>query len=55
MASAVRYFKDEVDAHYLRGECPAGVCQPITIAAAAGRRRSSPQRHNDTRPAEATA
>jgi NADH:ubiquinone oxidoreductase subunit F (NADH-binding) len=56
MASAVRYFRDEVDAHYLRGECPAGVCQPITIAntATTGRRRA-PERHSDTRPAEATA
>jgi hypothetical protein len=51
----VRYFKDEVDAHYLRGECPARVCQPITVGAGAGRRRAAPQRHSDTRPAEATA
>ena len=57
MASAVRYFKDEVDAHYLRGECPAGVCRPVTVGAGArpARRRPAPQRHNDTRPAEATA
>ena len=57
MASAVRYFRDEVDAHYLRGECPAGVCQLITLgggAAAAPRRRTT-ERHSDTRPAEAPA
>jgi hypothetical protein len=57
MASAVRYFRSEVDAHYLRGECPARVCRPITLAAAAtSRRRRVPvERHSDTRPAEAPA
>jgi NADH:ubiquinone oxidoreductase subunit F (NADH-binding) len=56
MASAVRYFKAEVDAHYLRGECPGGVCRPFTVAASTARaRRSSPERHNDTRPAELPA
>lgn len=33
MMSGLRYFRDEVDAHYLRGECPAGVCRPIALAA----------------------
>jgi NADH:ubiquinone oxidoreductase subunit F (NADH-binding) len=32
MMSGLRYFRDEVDAHYLRGECPAGVCRPIRLA-----------------------
>ena len=32
MMSGLRYFKDEVDAHYLRGECPAGVCRPIALS-----------------------
>ena len=33
LMSGLRYFRDEVDAHYLRGECPAGVCRPIRLAA----------------------
>ena len=32
MMSGLRYFRDEVDAHYLRGECPAGVCRPIALS-----------------------
>ena len=36
MMSGLRWFRDEVDAHYLRGECPAGVCRPIQLAASAG-------------------
>ena len=41
MLSGLRSFRDEVDAHYLRGECPAGVCRPIALgaSAAAGRTR----------------
>ena len=35
MMSSLRYFRDEVDAHYLRGECPAGVCDAIALGAAA--------------------
>ena len=35
MMSGLRYFRDEVDAHYLRGECPAGVCRPIQLGAGA--------------------
>ena len=35
MLSGVRYFRDEVDAHLLRGECPAGVCRPIRLGATA--------------------
>ena len=34
MLSGLRYFRDEVDAHLLRGECPAGVCRPIHLGAA---------------------
>jgi NADH:ubiquinone oxidoreductase subunit F (NADH-binding) len=39
MMSSLRWFRDELDAHYLRGECPAGVCRPIGLGAgaAAGR------------------
>jgi NADH:ubiquinone oxidoreductase subunit F (NADH-binding) len=31
MLSGLHSFRDEVDAHYLRGECPAGVCRPIAL------------------------
>ena len=31
--SAMRYFRDELDAHILRSTCPAGVCHPIAVAA----------------------
>lgn len=38
LLSGLRYFRAEVDAHLERGECPAGVCRPATLApAAAGR------------------
>ncbi len=57
LLSGLRYFRDEVDAHYLRGQCQAGVCRPIAlgIAARARTRRTPLERHSDTRPAEATA
>ena len=29
LLSVMRYFAPELDAHAERGECPAGVCQPI--------------------------
>jgi NADH-quinone oxidoreductase subunit F len=35
MMSSLRYFRDEIDAHLLRGECPAGVCRPIRLGATA--------------------
>ena len=35
MLSSLRYFRDELDAHLLRGECPAGVCRPIRLGATA--------------------
>ena len=38
MLSGLRYFRDEVDAHYLRGECPAGVCRPISLGVPAAAR-----------------
>jgi len=38
MLSGLRYFRDEVDAHYLRGQCPAGVCRPIALGVAAATR-----------------
>ncbi|HXG25810.1 MAG TPA: NADH-ubiquinone oxidoreductase-F iron-sulfur binding region domain-containing protein [Candidatus Binatia bacterium] len=41
LMSGLRYFRDEVDAHYLRGECPAGVCRPIRLAAGAARAGAS--------------
>jgi NADH:ubiquinone oxidoreductase subunit F (NADH-binding) len=51
MLSGMRYFRDEVDAHYLRGECPAGVCRPISIGAGAATRAA---RARTTRRATAT-
>ncbi len=33
MSSGMRYFQAELDEHVLRGSCPAGVCQPIALAA----------------------
>ena len=55
MLSGLRYFRDEVDAHFLRGECPAGVCRTIRLgpdaAPAAARRKPS----TDTTPAGAQA
>ena len=35
-ASGMRYFRSELDEHILRSSCPAGVCRPIAVAAAAG-------------------
>ena len=34
-ASGMRYFRSELDEHILRSNCPAGVCRPIAVAAAA--------------------
>jgi NADH:ubiquinone oxidoreductase subunit F (NADH-binding) len=34
MASAMRYFRAELDDHILRSSCPAGVCHPIAVATA---------------------
>ena len=42
MLSGLRYFRDEVDAHYLRGQCPAGVCRPIALGVPAARTRRAP-------------
>ncbi|MEI7742563.1 MAG: NADH-ubiquinone oxidoreductase-F iron-sulfur binding region domain-containing protein [Chloroflexota bacterium] len=33
--SGVRYFRSEIDDHLLRSTCPAGVCTPIAVGAAA--------------------
>ncbi len=33
--SGMRYFRSELDDHILRGSCPAGVCQPVAVAAGA--------------------
>ena len=35
LGSAMRYFRSELDEHLLRSTCPAGVCHPIAVAAAA--------------------
>jgi NADH:ubiquinone oxidoreductase subunit F (NADH-binding) len=35
LASGMRYFRPELDEHLLRSTCPAGVCHPIAVAAAA--------------------
>ena len=31
--TGMRYFADEFDAHFERGECPAGVCTPVRLMA----------------------
>jgi NADH:ubiquinone oxidoreductase subunit F (NADH-binding) len=31
--TGMRYFAEEFEAHFTRGECPAGVCSPVRIAA----------------------
>jgi NADH-quinone oxidoreductase subunit F len=31
--TGMRYFADEFEAHLVRGECPAGVCNPIRVVA----------------------
>ena len=33
--SGMRYFRSELDDHLLRSTCPAGVCHPIAVGAAA--------------------
>jgi NADH:ubiquinone oxidoreductase subunit F (NADH-binding) len=35
LVSGMRYFRAELDEHILRGSCPAGVCSPIAMPAAA--------------------
>jgi len=35
LVTAMRYFRPEIDDHIVRGVCPAGVCSPIRLAAAA--------------------
>jgi bidirectional [NiFe] hydrogenase diaphorase subunit len=37
LRSAMRYFAQEFEDHIVRGTCPAGVCQPIRVAAVAHR------------------
>jgi NADH:ubiquinone oxidoreductase subunit F (NADH-binding) len=34
LLSLVRYFRDELDAHILRSQCPAGICQPMATSRA---------------------
>jgi NADH:ubiquinone oxidoreductase subunit F (NADH-binding) len=38
LRTAMRYFGPEIDDHILRGVCPAGVCSPARLAAAANGR-----------------
>jgi NADH:ubiquinone oxidoreductase subunit F (NADH-binding) len=33
LTTGMRYFRSELEDHFLRGSCPAGVCQPIGVAA----------------------
>ncbi len=37
LLSGMRYFGSEFEAHIVRGDCPAGVCQPLRVAAGAAR------------------
>ncbi|MFI5258418.1 MAG: NADH-ubiquinone oxidoreductase-F iron-sulfur binding region domain-containing protein [Candidatus Limnocylindrales bacterium] len=37
LLSVVRYFRDELDAHIVRNNCPAGICQPTADARAGAR------------------
>jgi NADH-quinone oxidoreductase subunit F len=37
LRSGMRYFAQEFEDHIVRGSCPAGVCQPIRVAAVAHR------------------
>jgi NADH-quinone oxidoreductase subunit F len=37
LRSGMRYFAQEFEDHIVRGTCPAGVCQPIRVAAVAHR------------------
>jgi NADH:ubiquinone oxidoreductase subunit F (NADH-binding) len=32
LATLVRYFRDELDAHLIRSKCPAGICQPMAAS-----------------------
>jgi NADH:ubiquinone oxidoreductase subunit F (NADH-binding) len=41
MTTAMRYFRAELDDHLLRSTCPAGICHPIALAAAAGSHRGA--------------
>ncbi|MBA2275114.1 MAG: SLBB domain-containing protein [Chloroflexi bacterium] len=35
LLSGMRYFASEFEAHIVKGECPAGVCQPLRVTAGA--------------------
>lgn len=35
LLSGMRYFPAEFEAHFVRGECPAGVCNPLRVATGA--------------------
>jgi NADH:ubiquinone oxidoreductase subunit F (NADH-binding) len=55
MLSGLRYFRDEVDAHYLRGECPAGVCRPVSLGFPAPRTARAGAARRAARPPAAAA
>jgi hypothetical protein len=55
MLSGLRYFRDEIDAHFLRGECPAGVCRTIRLGTDAPAAASSRTQPTETTPAGAQA
>jgi NADH:ubiquinone oxidoreductase subunit F (NADH-binding) len=35
LVTGMRYFADEFEDHIVRSSCPAGVCRPLRVAAAA--------------------
>jgi NADH:ubiquinone oxidoreductase subunit F (NADH-binding) len=45
LTTGMRYFRTELDEHFLRGNCPAGVCRPIAALA------STPSTTASTQPA----
>jgi NADH:ubiquinone oxidoreductase subunit F (NADH-binding) len=45
IASVLKYFKEEVEAHITRRECPSGVCNPPATAHAAPKATAAPARH----------
>jgi NADH:ubiquinone oxidoreductase subunit F (NADH-binding) len=55
MLSGLRYFRDEIDAHFLRGECPAGVCRTIRLGSDAAPTASRSKPSTDPTPAGAQA
>jgi NADH:ubiquinone oxidoreductase subunit F (NADH-binding) len=48
LTTGMRYFRTELDEHFLRGNCPAGVCRPIAAPASAPA-TTAPQRRRPLR------